>query len=342
MPNKKLHTTDKKIVIIGDLHSGGYNSPADPDFVTQYISKEKAKLPIYWYEKFKHFVETIGYKPDILIVNGEAIDGYDSKGNQDFIWTSQPDEQIENAILLIKLFKPKKVIVTQGNDYHVVSNDKKYNGDKNFALRLKDKLNCDVEFHDSCYINVCDLINIKEKFNVIDDELMLLAKKRIPFKYVNGHFDIKESDYYNLMDYLSNNVVIEVRHVLNGTRLERTTATALESRRVEMIINNYNNGFLGNDEFTPTSFYVYNHLHRFKYVGDVKTTSIANFGWKYWDRYLRRFGSGSGIGQMGGIRLRIEDGEVRFTHEDWINYIPPKQILDWGLKMDALFYPSNS
>ena len=57
--------------------------------------------------------------PDVLVINGEPIDGQGAKGRGTEQWTTNYYDQINAAVALTRAFHAKKIFLTQGSGYHV-------------------------------------------------------------------------------------------------------------------------------------------------------------------------------------------------------------------------------
>lgn len=112
----------KRVVIISDLHAGHcagltpqeyqWRDMGDKTAISQWarIQKELNNLYDDIVEKY--------YRPDILIVNGDAIDGAGRASRGRELITSDPFVQIEIAETSIKKWDAKKYIVMAGTPYH--------------------------------------------------------------------------------------------------------------------------------------------------------------------------------------------------------------------------------
>ncbi len=106
-----------KVVALGDLHVGSRVAVADPsDTPTKDPgAKVREKLHELWYGA------THGpwHAPDVLIVNGDAIDGPNRKSSGLGTWTSDMLEQAQHALGLLNMWGAKRVYVLRGSGYHV-------------------------------------------------------------------------------------------------------------------------------------------------------------------------------------------------------------------------------
>lgn len=109
--------TEKQVLVLSDLHCGHNFAPAHPDSEismedkTIELNKIQKQLWESWKVMVKQYVE-----PDILVINGEPIQGADSPTEN---WTNNIIDQVEGAKLLIDMIKPKKIYLTRGSKWHV-------------------------------------------------------------------------------------------------------------------------------------------------------------------------------------------------------------------------------
>jgi hypothetical protein len=70
---------------------------------------------------WKEVVHKVG-SVDIMVINGDAVDGPNKRGMGIGAWTTDLGLQAQTAADLCKMFEVKKYIVTQGSGYHVAEN----------------------------------------------------------------------------------------------------------------------------------------------------------------------------------------------------------------------------
>lgn len=106
-------------VIIADLHVGSYAGLCPPGK----FSKDDKKLRRSQEETYHHYQrfakENRGV--DILLVNGDCIEGKGSRNGGIELWTSDLLEQTRAAAQLIRMFNAKTIRMSFGTNYHVAA-----------------------------------------------------------------------------------------------------------------------------------------------------------------------------------------------------------------------------
>jgi hypothetical protein len=110
--------TGRLVVAIGDLHCGhmaGLTPPAwhaDPERDARAAALQRECWRLYC----EHAL-TIG-PPDLLIVNGDCIDGRGEASRGVELLTADRDEQAQMAIQCIRQWRARAVLMTYGTGYH--------------------------------------------------------------------------------------------------------------------------------------------------------------------------------------------------------------------------------
>jgi len=118
----------KSIVILSDIHCGSWKAVSPPkatinrgkeSSVQSYNAIGKA-LYKAWHE-----VATDWEEPDVLVINGEPVDG-PNRYNPSDVWSTSLLDQMTASRELIREFKAKKIYTTRGSDYHVTIEDQPF------------------------------------------------------------------------------------------------------------------------------------------------------------------------------------------------------------------------
>lgn len=114
--------TSKRVVIVSDLHCGhragltppGYQTPADiPDPAWQKFAVFQREM-WSWYRREISRLQPV----DILIVNGDAIDGKNERaGGRELMYADRGD-QCDIALKCLRHINAKDTIMTYGTPYH--------------------------------------------------------------------------------------------------------------------------------------------------------------------------------------------------------------------------------
>ena len=112
--------TIKRILIISDLHVGSSTavcppSPIISDLETRYIPNELQKT---LYKAWVECIKNIKGKIDLLVINGECIDGANKKQVGQQSWTTNLEDQMLAAKTLIEMIPYKEVLIIRGSAYH--------------------------------------------------------------------------------------------------------------------------------------------------------------------------------------------------------------------------------
>ena len=115
-----MANSSKCIVNWADVHDGAttalcsaepYNSELDT--VIQ-LNKIQKTLRYAWGDS----IDDLTQKPDLVVVNGEPIDGANKKQVGQQSWTTNVEDQMNDAKKLIEMIPYKKVLLIRGSNYH--------------------------------------------------------------------------------------------------------------------------------------------------------------------------------------------------------------------------------
>jgi hypothetical protein len=134
----------KTIVIISDLHAGsvfGLTPPEHYEADDARRSMQKEAWNAY------HKIVKKWHKPDFLCVNGDAIDGSQSKMSGAELTTPDRNIQSEMAEECITMWDAGKILMTYGSAYHVSAGaeDFEYNIAHKVKAEIGGRLNFEIE-----------------------------------------------------------------------------------------------------------------------------------------------------------------------------------------------------
>ncbi len=142
-----------RVVALGDTHCGHRAGLTTPDWrwpTSSGTDRHKAwgRVQKECWEAYMRMRDVIG-PADVLIANGDLIDGRGERSGSTELITTDRIEQCEMAIRALKVWDAKRIIVTRGTDYHVGVCEQ-------FEDIIAANLKADIRNH--AFIQVCDLI----------------------------------------------------------------------------------------------------------------------------------------------------------------------------------------
>lgn len=143
----------KRVLILSDTHVGSEVGLCPSRIVLnngtprEYVYKANEVQEIID-SNFKRIIKEVG-APDILVLNGDTIDGYNDKAHGLGEITTDLNEQVKMAKTCLSSIKAKKVYVTKGSNYHTGSN---FNCDQAVADALHG------EYRTTLKLNVANVI----------------------------------------------------------------------------------------------------------------------------------------------------------------------------------------
>jgi hypothetical protein len=218
-------------------------------------------------------------KINILSINGEPFNGANIKQNGDENWSSDMNDQLEDATKLLKVFRTKLYILTEGSGYHVRRDN------TNYENMLAKRLNA---LSYNAY-------NLEEKFKI----------KRGQREVVDGANSRVDSFAF----FKLNGRNINFAHHVGYSRryYYRTTALTAEMAGLEFDRGYYldadqNIDILGRG-----------HVHYNVCVWYPSTIGFTTPCWKMPDRYLFRNGLSGSRPNVGAVKITIEqNGQIHY------------------------------
>ena len=278
----------KSIVVIADIHDGNINAVCTPSAARYIRHPRKRALQKKLYEAWK-YCQTQLTKPDIdlLIVNGDAIDGDNRKDLGSEVWTTSMIEQINDVVELISDYSYQNVIVTTGSGYHVKRGADPYE----------------------------EILAEKLARNEKDGELGRYLRHDILPKYFTQVQKNTRVDnvLYRYTDYKwrfkALNEVFSITHHVSHSKVEFYRSTPLAR---EMVTSELDASKYSPDE-RPTIL-IRSHTHYYCMLDFSASTGIITPAWKFADEYLHRGGIGGTLPSIGIIEILLfPDGRKQFN-----------------------------
>lgn len=130
-----------KIVIISDLHCGSYFGITPPSHQVHDYSKIQKEAWDEYARVVKKWVS-----PDILIVNGDCIEGRQEKQGGAEVITTDRNVQSDMAVEAINKWQAKKVYMTYGTCYHTgAGEDFEYTIAQKIGARIEGRLYLNIQ-----------------------------------------------------------------------------------------------------------------------------------------------------------------------------------------------------
>ena len=109
----------KRVMVISDLHVGSSTAvcsekPIISDLSTYYVPN---KLQKTFFRAWKDMIKSIHGTIDLLVINGECIDGANVKQLGQQSWTTNIDDMMNDAKKLIEMIPYTKVLILRGSGY---------------------------------------------------------------------------------------------------------------------------------------------------------------------------------------------------------------------------------
>jgi len=132
----------KKVVIISDLHCGSIYGLTPPKYFTDHHLNIQSESWLAYNKIARNWK-----KPDILICNGDMIEGTQSKQGGAELITPDRNVQCDMAIECINEFKAKQIFMTFGTAYHNGENceDFEYQIAKRVGATIEGRLFLEIE-----------------------------------------------------------------------------------------------------------------------------------------------------------------------------------------------------
>jgi hypothetical protein len=135
----------KRLVCIGDLHSGHRAGLTSPRYHVRTHGDDYYRFQIESWNWYSEVIESL--KPiDVLVVNGDAIDGQGHRSGASELIVVDPQKQTDIAIECIKIADAGRYIMTHGTGYHT-------GNDTDYERIIADALGADIASHQWIDIN---------------------------------------------------------------------------------------------------------------------------------------------------------------------------------------------
>ena len=116
-----LSKKSKRIIIASDLHVGSGTAvcSAEPEITELGTTYKPIRLQVALNEAWYNCIDEMSGKADLLVVNGEPCDGANRRQVGQQSWTTNIQDQINDAGKLLNDIPHDKIMFVRGSGYHV-------------------------------------------------------------------------------------------------------------------------------------------------------------------------------------------------------------------------------
>ena len=288
MSKKLEETVDNtfSIVVISDIHTGNINAICTDEAAKFIRHKRKRTLHKNLMKAWKYCASKVS-KPeiDLLVINGDAIDGDNRKDLGTEVWTTSMNEQINDTVELITShYKFKNVIVTTGSGYHVTR------GSDHVEEQLGEKL---AAYETDGTIG-----------RYLRHQILPKSKKKVDgnTRYQGVHYLFTDYKW----KFKAGNEVISLTHHISHSKVEFYRSTPLAR---EMVTTELDSGKYAPDE-RPTIL-IRSHTHYYCMLEFSTSVGIITPAWKFPDEFLHKGGIGGTAPTIGIVEIILQPGQER-------------------------------
>ena len=286
-------SSSKSVLFLSDMHVGSIYAVRTPNAVLgDNTELQPTKLSQQLYDNWCYCRDKCP-KPDLLVLNGEPIDGSNKKSVSSEVWTPRVKDQLNDAEKLIRMYKWQEMVMTRGSRYHVT---------------------VDNTYHEEF---------LAEKLNCIPYEGLFGKAQEINSTNRDREVTAQYTDFY-IWFILGGKRFSVCHHVgYNKTELYRTTALGREGATMIFAEGRW---FPKGEK---VNIIVRSHVHYYVQVRYRDQISFTTPCWKMPDEFMLRRGIGGTAVDIGTIELIVEPNGQTIVNEYIIgsdNYPRPQEI----------------
>lgn len=277
------------ILIVSDLHDGSfYSICSDAPYISLGDTYHKPNpfqrnLLEFW----DSLNDRVSKKPIMLTVNGEFIEGNNKKSLGMGLWSTDLNDQAEDAIKLVKRLKYENLTVTKGSPYH--SKTENLNVDEMIARQL----------------NAYSYTGLFSPKNAVINNIIQESPRVIKYFL-----------FYRMFNYVFNIV-----HKVGYSKIAQYRPTPLS--RIMMIGEFEKDKLFNKDDFDDvTTLYIRSHTHNNLDVGFNHSRGFVTPCWKIMDDYLTM--DGISASDVGALELIIDPNEYTWKYHLLPEKLKPK------------------
>lgn len=273
MKNKGRSSASRTVVFLSDMHVGSHYAVRSPDAqLDNGATFTMTPFDEMMYQNWCDVRDSIENKIDVLCLNGEPIDGGNKRTNASNVWTSNIQNQLDDAERLLKMYKWQELVMTRGSRYHV---------------------SVDNDYHEEILAKRLEAMAYSGLFGQA-------AQAKENSKSLGHDRSGQLTDFY-LWFVLGGKRFSVCHHVgYNKTELYRTTAIGREAAVMKFAEGKwYPKG-------ENVDVIVRSHVHYYCQVRYRNSIALTTPCWKLPDEYLFRHGLGGTAVDIGAIEITIE------------------------------------
>jgi hypothetical protein len=111
-----------RVLVINDIHVGSDHAICSEKPTSNGHKVRPNRLQKKLLKGWKECIKMIKEPPDIIVINGEPIDGNNKKGYSKELWAQELTDQVRDFVKLFDMLPQKrstKIYLTRGSAYHV-------------------------------------------------------------------------------------------------------------------------------------------------------------------------------------------------------------------------------
>jgi hypothetical protein len=273
--------SSKSVLFLSDLHIGSAYALCSPEPQVGDVGSvfKPNKLQVKLYDFWQDVQDSIQQKPLLLCLNGDAIDGANSKQIGQQSWSTNINDQLRDAVKLLKEIPHERFVMTRGSGYHVQKDA------TNYEESLAEKMNA---------------TPYSSYFDRDEQKIMDYSGSGNGPNSMNSHSYKTRTDY--LLFFSVNDRAFTVTHHIAFTRWFNYQPMALAR---EMANLEYLTGKYWKEKDHPT-FIVRSHVHYYVQVRFSATCGFTTPAWKFPDAHLFRGGLSGTAPSVGAIEVIVE------------------------------------
>jgi len=131
------------VLIVADLHCGHRVGLTPPEYWSANCGEPYLEIQKETWRRYTEIIKNLG-KIDILICNGDAIDGPGAKSEATELIAPAINRQVEMAGQCLELAKAKRILMSHGTPYHVTAQDSEWGVAQALNAEIRGQLFLDI------------------------------------------------------------------------------------------------------------------------------------------------------------------------------------------------------